>query len=610
MHPTSALLVFTDPRDELGRADVRAHLRPDGRLVPHKLLSPGVLDASLHQRGVVVLTRDPSPVAIRTIGDLCARARETHRIAVVLRRGAAAGTWPAHPVSAIADIPEWLWIDARAAWTSFAEQYPVEYDGCAFQQVGRLRYLAGDHRTERAATSLLRFLYERFPSSVRQRIDGFVVPSWIDTGTPLRFPTLPSAAQTYAQAWMLVPDGETSQDLEIVDLGADMLDDSRPSPRMRSPDRDRVAARALANLHSVRGEFGVLHRIVDVLEPRQLGDEGEAVAPPSRRALLRHLMVALGHPPRWREARNAHSWHHELEAGGSPEDWFGGQRVKAGLEADDEGGRIVIVACDLEANRLLPPVMWRRAAVAGEVRDEEERWSLEHRRACAFGPHKPEEIDPGIVPLDGAGAPRAPFAVVRYGDRLPRGEPALLVLVGRRTALARMSAELQRDCHVAIVECPIDGTVSEAVPSFPDAAALVRKLAAFSESRTDQVFPFDPLDLARLVETATVEQKLLHEIEIEGPPADLPDVMADLARIARPNGSEPVLVHVAVSEGVVSREALVDLEKALATKNRLLFIASPRADREMAVVTVWCASRRRVPPPRRALSPGALPECP
>lgn len=598
MSPTSALLVFTDPLDNLGRTAVCAHLRADGQLVPREGLSPDVLEESLHRRGVVVLARDPSPAAIRTIGDLCARARETHRIAVVLRRGTAAGAWPAHPVSAIADIPEWLWIDARAAWTSFAERYPVDDFGSAFQHAGRLMYLAGDRRTERAATSLLHFLYERFHSSVRQRIDGFVVPSWNDTGTPLRFPTVPSAEQTYAQAWMLVPDVEASQTLEVVDLGADMLDDSRPAPSWRSPDRDRVAALALANLHSVRGEFGVLHRIVDVLEPMQLDEEGEAVAPPSRRALLRHLMVALGHPPRWREASNAHSWHHEFEADGSPEDWYGGQRVKAGLEADDEDGRIVIVACDLEANRLLPPVMWRRAAVAGEVRDEDERWSLEHGRACAFGPHEPEDIDPGIVPLDGVGMPRAPFSVVRYGDRLPRGEPALLVLVGRRTALAHMSEELQRDCHVAIVECPIDGTVSEAVPSFPDAAALVRKLAAFSESRTDQVFPFDPLDLARLVETATVECKLLHEIEIEGPPSELPDVMADLARLARPNGSEPVLVHVAVSEGVVSRETLVDLERALATKKRALFIASPRVDREMAVVTVWCAARRRVPPLR------------
>lgn len=563
-HAPRPVLVCTDCRDDLARAPLRIHIDGDGNLEPYGGTLAEILSA-VASGGVVVFARDATPSAVDALGGLCARARETGRPAVVLRRGTPTLPWPAFPLSALEDVHAARWSDARGAWTARIKcERSGDFPGAGLA-TGRLVYAVADRRTERALRSFSEFLHGRFSAELRPRITGFIVTSLFDGGAPSRFDfvTGHDIEQTYTQAWLFVPD-TTRSDLETVDLGTNMLDDSRPHTSHRLHRSDRQLAQALATIHDVYGNFELLHRLVDVLTPLTGGDNNDPRGN-QRRALLRELLPELGNPPCWIEAGSGPSWNDELPDHPRP-DFLSAVRIRAGLEPDDREGRIVVVACDLDANRLLPPIPGRQ--------------------------DDPARI--GIVPVDDNGAVRAPFSVVRYGDRMPRGEPTLFVLLGRRSALTLMTSSLKTECGMTVVECPTDGSTSTLVPSFADAAGLLRKIAAFLVTRSDELFPLELIDLQDVIDTAMFSKRWLRESEFHCRAEDLHAVMTSVALRAA-GELELVLVHIEVAEALASRERLVELKEAINAPDLRHFAVSPRSSEDTAIVTTWWSPKRPTP---------------
>ncbi|MDP2345561.1 MAG: hypothetical protein Q8O67_31750 [Deltaproteobacteria bacterium] len=586
------VLVVTDARDDLGRHCGVMQVGADGHLSCPPDNGLDALLTHIADAGVLVLARDASPAAQTVIGSLCALAREKKSPALLLRCDEVFTGWPSHPVSVVADIPAWLWLDARAAWTALLETCWHRRDNQHFfsPQPGRLRRFTGDRRAHV-------FLADLAPRPAA----GILVPSILDDDAhklnraDLSWPLHTVAghragSHPYTQAWTVEPhEGQapstgTYQPLLCTDFGVDLCCDYSPDVSIRVGDLSASTGRALAALYDSERDFDQLARIVDVVVPRQptTGDEAAPNAADTRRAqTLNSLLACLGLPPVWRCWSVLHGWDDEIEEADvvRGDDELGALRRRAGFEDDAEGAgpedQICVIACDVEANRLLPALGWRRtqpvfSRQAFAVEREGRLRALYVGDGDADGPAAGERAL-CVVPCAEDGSPAGLFHVVRYGDRLPRRTPALIVALGAQDAVARVEAQLRLHddgCGVPLLACARE---RETDIDFLSARQLLLTLQAWVQTRTDEVYPLDLGELGHAArdwrgsEGRAIEGRrtwLQAETWTVAPGALLQSAERIRDRIVV-GRQEPAVVHVSGAETDVSRDELVAFFKSL-----------------------------------------------
>ncbi len=600
------VLVVTDVRDDLQRHCGVIRVHGDGHLSSQGGDALNDLKVRVADSGVLVLAREASVAAKNAIASLCAVAREKKAPAVLLRREDSFKNWPAHPVSAFTDIPAGLFLDARAAWTA-------QLDSCWRHRrfftgkQGRLRLFTGDRRAG------------LFLATLATRDPGFFVPSILDDNAHyLRLPRgqldiVPghrAGCRSYSQAWVLEPhDGAhlstaEHQPLLITDLGAHICSDVRVNDVTEFANPEAATARALAALHQVDGDYATLAEVVDIVVPPRAEND-------VRPTVLNYLQAALGHPPRWRRSSVAGSWDREIEDAGLVPliDELSELRLRVGLENDNDGegpNQICVVACEAKADRLLPDVGWRRRIpVFSKQSFSEEREG--HLRALFFGeeggPDDPaaDEAETCVVPHRNDGSPSPLFHIVRYGDRLPRREPALIVLMGSETAVASVAHDLDA-CGAPLLACTTGcpasrsaergvvlegrGVVgSRVVPNFLSTRALLFGLQTWLHARGDEVFPLNIHELAQATFLDDPHFGHLEQEELVTPVVGLIQIAHRISARTIKKEYEPVFVHISAPETEVSPADLVSFFDELGT--RCVVGASPSNNEGEAHVTIW-----------------------
>ena len=265
------VLVLTDAQDDLHRHCGVILVHADGHLSSQGSDAITKLMVRIADSGVLILARDASSAAKNSIASLCAIAREKKAPAVLLRRQDGFKNWPSHPISAVADIPAWLFLDARAAWTAQLEACWGHKPFFSGNQ-GRLRRYTGDRRAG------------LFLATLATRDPGFFVPSMLDDNAhDLRIarrqldvvPGHRAGCRSYSQAWVLEPHAGAHpstaehQPLVLTDLGAQICRDFKVDDVTQLSVPQAATARALAALHRLDGDYATLAEIVE--QPQQAG---------------------------------------------------------------------------------------------------------------------------------------------------------------------------------------------------------------------------------------------------------------------------------------------------------------------------------------------------